>query len=210
MNCPNCGTQIQDGDLFCISCGTKVTPLPENTNNGDTSSMLSPADSLNPNPVPPYTEPIRQNPPGYAAQPPVQPNPSGYAQQPPVQQYRSFAKYLLLGIVTFGIYAIYFVYGMIRDINIICREDGKTTPGIVVFLLLNFVTLGIYGSWWVYCFAERLDHYSARKQFSLKSDAISILLWNSFGTFLFGLGPIFAYYKLIQNMNDVSLVYNRH
>ena len=210
MNCPKCGTQIQYGDLFCISCGTKVTPLSENANNGEASSMLSPTDSLRPNPVPPYSEPIRQNPSEYAQQPPVRQNPSGYAQQPPVRQDRSFAKFLLLSIVTLGIYGIYFEYCMIKDINIICQEDGKTTPGIVVLILLNCVTLGIYSSWWIYCFAERLDNYIARKQFSLKSDAINILLWNSFGYFLFGLGPIIAFYKLIQNMNDVSLVYNRH
>ena len=41
-----------------------------------------------------------------------------------VQQDRSFVKWLLLSIVTCGIYSFVFMYQWIKDINTICDGDG--------------------------------------------------------------------------------------
>ena len=29
MNCPNCGSHVSDGSLFCQNCGTKIEATPE-------------------------------------------------------------------------------------------------------------------------------------------------------------------------------------
>lgn len=66
-----------------------------------------------------------------------QPN---YPQQPmrQLKTNRSMWKYLLLGLVTFGIYDIVCLYTLTEDINIIAsRYDGKKTMN---FLLMNLLS----------------------------------------------------------------------
>ena len=53
---------------------------------------------------------------------------------------RGLLKYILLTIITCGIYAIYFEYAFARDMNIVCAGDGKKTRGVlaqIIFSALN-------------------------------------------------------------------------
>ena len=61
----------------------------------------------------------------------------GYA---PIKTDRGVIGWLLLSIVTCGIYSYYFLYCLARDINVMCQDDGDSTPGIAAFILLSFVT----------------------------------------------------------------------
>ena len=71
---------------------------------------------------------------------------------------RSLVAYILLSIITCGIYSYYFLYAMARDANVICSADGKKTGGLLAFILLSIVTCGIYGLW----VEKRLLQWKAR------------------------------------------------
>ena len=68
----------------------------------------------------------------------------------------SFWKMLLLSVVTVGIYMIYTLFCMAKDINLLCKGDGKDSPNFFVVILLNFVTGGVYGIYWMYLQQQRL------------------------------------------------------
>ena len=53
---------------------------------------------------------------------------------------RSVIRYFIYGILTCGIYAIYALYTLIRDINTLCKESGRKVPGLLTVLLLSIVT----------------------------------------------------------------------
>ena len=53
-----------------------------------------------------------------------------------VKTDRSLLIYILLTIVTFGIYGLIFIHELAKDVNEMCREDGKTTQGLLMLILL--------------------------------------------------------------------------
>ena len=65
----------------------------------------------------------------------------------PVKTDYSLLMYILLSIVTCGIYGLYFTYKMAQDTNQICAGDGDKTAGLGAYILLSLVTCGIYSFW---------------------------------------------------------------
>lgn len=63
-----------------------------------------------------------------------------------VKEDRSLVMYILLSIVTCGIYSYYFLYSIAQDANVVCADDGKKTSGLAAFILLlilRILKLGI-------------------------------------------------------------------
>lgn len=83
----------------------------------------------------------------------------GYA---PIKTDRGVIGWLLLSIVTCGIYSYYFLYCLARDINVMCQDDGDSTPGLAAFILLSFVTCGFYAPYWYYKIGNRLQANAPR------------------------------------------------
>ena len=66
---------------------------------------------------------------------------------------RKVWKILLLCIVTLGIYGFAFLFTVIKETNVACKEDGKHTREFWGLMGLSIITLGIYGIVWTYkCF----------------------------------------------------------
>ena len=63
---------------------------------------------------------------------------------------RSLAKFILLGIITFGIYPLVIMCGVSQDINIVAsRYDGKKTMHFaLVAFIFSWLTLGILPIVW--------------------------------------------------------------
>ena len=68
---------------------------------------------------------------------------------------RSIPLYIILTIITCGLFGIYWLIVMADDMNALAN-DGDNTSGAVVFLL-TLVTCGIYGWFWVYKQGQRVD-----------------------------------------------------
>ena len=58
-------------------------------------------------------------------------------------EQRNFVTFLLLNIITCGIYGWYYIYTMTRDINTMVGDDGRNTDPTTA-LLLSIFTCGIY------------------------------------------------------------------
>lgn len=126
----------------------------------------------------------------------------------PVKTDRSLLMYILLGIITCGIYNWYFIYSLARDVNIMCREDGKNTGGLLAFILLSIITCGFYALYWEYSLGNRLAANAPRYGMVFQENGTTVLLWYLVGIFLCGIGPYVAMHILIKNSNALGVAYN--
>ena len=121
---------------------------------------------------------------------------------------RSLLVYILLSIMTCGIYSIIFWYMYTEDINKVCAGDGNESPNYILVWLLSIVTCGIYGFYWYYKQGNRLQAAAPRYGLSFQENGTSVLLWILLGTFLCGIGMFVAIHILIKNLNAIAIEYN--
>ncbi|WP_251388334.1 DUF4234 domain-containing protein [Mediterraneibacter agrestimuris] len=127
----------------------------------------------------------------------------------PLKTDRGLLGYILLSIVTCGIYSYYFIYTIARDVNVACEGDGQSTGGLLKFILLSILTCGIYSFWWEYSLGNRLAMNAPRYGMSFTENGTSVLMWLLFGVLLCGIGPYIAMNILIKNTNSICMAYNR-
>ena len=138
-----------------------------------------------------------------------------YVQTPPpvgngfLPTDRSLPLYIILSIVTCGIYGYYFLYTMARDTNIACAGDGETTPGLAQLILLSLVTCGIYAFYWDYKIGDRLFKNGPRYGLTFTENGTTILMWDIIGLLIGGIGHYIAMYFLIKNLNSICVEYNQ-
>lgn len=128
----------------------------------------------------------------------------------PLKTDRGLLGYILLSIITCGIYNYYFIYTVARDVNTACAGDGKTTGGLLKYILLSLITCGIYSWWWEYSLGNRLAENAPRYGMSFTENGTTILMWILFGMLLCGIGPFIAMNIIIKNTNSICMAYNRY
>lgn len=72
---------------------------------------------------------------------------------------RNVAIYVILTIVTCGIFGFYWM--MVLNDDVLAAEGGPGTGGGTV-VILTLVTCGIYGIYWAYQLGQRIDRINAR------------------------------------------------
>lgn len=82
----------------------------------------------------------------------------------------------IFGILTCGLYSVYYWYQYGEDVNVICSEDGKVTQNYIVAWLLGIITCGIYSLYWIYSLASRLDTASKKYDVNVESPALFTLI----------------------------------
>jgi hypothetical protein len=123
---------------------------------------------------------------------------------------RSIWAYIFLGIITCGIYSLYMMYTLERDINIACDGDGDHTTSFWAYLGLSIITCGIYHFYYVYKMGNRLQRNAPRYGLSFQENGTSVLMWNLFGMFLCGIGAYIAMNILLVNTNAICREYNAY
>lgn len=126
-----------------------------------------------------------------------------------LKEDRSLVTYILLSLVTCGIYGYYFIYKLAEEVNIACEGDGEQTSGLVAFILLSFITCGIYAYYWYYKLGNRLAANAVRYNLNFQENGTTVLMWCIFGAFLCGIGQFVAMHILIKNSNMICAAYNR-
>jgi len=86
---------------------------------------------------------------------------------------------IILTIFTCGFYGIYWLYCIIRDINIVSGDPNSMSP--VVVILLSFVTCNIYFFYWVYKAGVMLDQKDAEMGKLSENRPVIYLLFSIFG-----------------------------
>lgn len=132
--------------------------------------------------------------------------------QAPVGQMktgRSLAKFILLSIVTLGIYSIVYYSSISNDINIAAsRYDGKKTMHYCLLLfLVGPITLGIATIVWFHKISDRIGSELRRRNIDYNFGASDFWLWNVLGAIII-VGPFIYLHKLSTAMNKIAENYN--
>lgn len=186
MYCKKCGKEITSNQRFCPACGTPQNVTEQPTVNVNVYSNAADTQSS-------YGE--------YQS----------YEAAPgPLATDRSLFTYILLNLITCGIYGWYFLYCMARDVNIACDGDGETTPGLGKLILLSLLTFGIYGYYWYYKLGNRLSANAPRYGMTFQENGASVIIWCVVGYLICGFGTWVAMHILIKNTNAICQAYNNY
>lgn len=123
---------------------------------------------------------------------------------------RGLLKFILLNIITLGIYSLVFFSSISSDINIIAsRYDGKKTMHfcLLVFIIAP-ITFGIGGIVWYHRISKRIGKELERRSINYHFGAASFWLWNVIGSIIF-IGPFVYIHKLAKAMNLLAEDYNQ-
>ncbi|WP_091206042.1 DUF4234 domain-containing protein [Oribacterium sp. WCC10] len=197
MFCKKCGNQLADDAKFCPVCGEQVNSI-NNFKEFSQGAYNAANSALN----------KAENELGDAARN-IAGNNGGYYGGERLKEDRSLLMYILLTIVTCGIYSYYFVYKLAQDVNTACNGDGQETAGLVKYILLSVITCGIYSFYWQYCLGNRLASNAYRYNLAFQENGTTVLMWDLFGILLCGIGPFIAMNILINNTNKICAAYNR-
>lgn len=204
MFCSSCGAQIPDGSAVCPNCGVSLS-LGQKMNDAasdmanNARDAFSRAESSLAGEINDIQRNINQG----------QNQNMGGNGNMRLKTDRSLPMYILLTIVTCGIYSYYFVYQIAQDVNVACEGDGEQTSGLVAFILLSFITCGIYSWIWQYKLGNRLATNAPRYGLAFQENGTTILMWNIFGILLCGIGPFIAMHIIIKNSNAICAAYNQ-
>lgn len=114
----------------------------------------------------------------------------------------SLPKFILLSLITFGIYGIYTFAKMGNCLDLAASKyDGKKTMSFwLVFFLVGPITLEIGTLVWFHKFSGRLGRELARRQLPVSFSSGTFWLFNVLGAIVL-VGPFIYIYKLSKAMN---------
>ncbi len=117
---------------------------------------------------------------------------------------KNIALYIILNIVTLGIYRFFFWYKWTKDVDKLCDGDDKESANYFLVLILNVFTLGINAPIWNYQMAERLFQKADDYGVEIKHGGLFIMIWKLIpfvGSFVANLLKIVYINKLIAAYN---------
>ena len=123
---------------------------------------------------------------------------------------RDLVKLIVFGLITCGIYSIFFWYRYAEDMNIVCDGDGEHTTNFIAAILLSIITCGIYQFYYFYKIGNRLARNAPRYGLQFQENGTTILMWEIFASFLCGLGVWISWHIMIKNMNALAAAYNNY
>ncbi len=119
-------------------------------------------------------------------------------------QQRKIAKYVLLQIVTLGLYGLFFWSDWTEDLNKICEDDGKESANYILVFILDIFTFGIYSFAWNYIHSERMYRIAPKYGIELKHGGSYILLLRLILFFL----PVVGTIEKLKLFNTLAVAYN--
>ncbi len=122
---------------------------------------------------------------------------------------KGLLKYILLSLITCGIYGIVVMSSVSNSINIVAsRYDGKKTMHFCMLLfLVGPLTLGIGYFVWYHKISARIGAELKRRGIDYSFGASAFWLWNVLGALII-IGPFVYLHKLFKATNLVCKHYN--
>lgn len=122
---------------------------------------------------------------------------------------RSLLKFILLSIITLGIYGLVVMTKISTEINTIAGpyDNKKTMNYCLVVLIFSWLTMGIVPLVWAHRFSNRVGSELLRRNLPYQFDAGTFWLWNVLGS-LIVVGPFVYTHKLLTAMNMLCTDYN--
>ena len=126
----------------------------------------------------------------------------------PIKDDRTFLRLLLLSYVTLGIYWFWHLHHWTKDINTLCKDDGKNNEGVLLNILLTIVTCGMFSVFWWFKAADRLSRAGVRESVAVDVTGGKVLGLCIAGMLTWGIFTWYAQYLVMQATNDLAVNYN--
>ena len=122
---------------------------------------------------------------------------------------RSLVKFILLSIITLGIYGLVVETKMSIDINTIASpyDNKKTMNYCLVVFVFSWLTCGIVPIVWQHRISARFGDELARRGIDYTFGAKDFWLWGVLGSLII-VGPFIYYHKFLKSMNLLCENYN--
>jgi len=123
---------------------------------------------------------------------------------------RSLGKFILLTIVTLGIYYIIEMTRISRDVHTAAFENDRkaTMPYWLVFLFFSWLTAGLALIFWYHRISARIADDLAWRGIDSSFGAKDYWLWHVLGSIIV-VGPFVYYHKLLKAVNLLCDDYNK-
>lgn len=117
---------------------------------------------------------------------------------------KNIALYIILNIVTFGIFRFFFWWKWTKDVDKMCEGDGKESANYFLILILNVFSLGINVPVWNYQMAERIYQKGGELGAEIKHGGLFVMFWKLIpflGSFIANMLKIVYFNKLVDAYN---------
>ncbi len=123
---------------------------------------------------------------------------------------KSLLKYILLSIITFGIYGLVVMSSVSNDINVAAsRYDGKRTMHYCLLaFIISPITFGIASIVWYHKISARIGCELKRRNIEYSFSAADYWLWDVLGSIIV-IGPFVYFHKLFKATNLICADYNQ-
>ena len=121
---------------------------------------------------------------------------------------RGLVKWIILSILTLGIYDLVMMYHISDEINYVAQKDGKKTMNyLLLFFIIAPITFGLgYLIWW-HRICSRMGSELERRGIDYKFGAGTFWGWGILGAVIL-IGPLVLRYKFFKAMNLLNAAYN--
>ena len=121
---------------------------------------------------------------------------------------RNLISFLLLSIITFGIYDIWFLHCLVKDVNDICAEYNRKSAGVLALILLGVITFGLYGVFWWYRLGDMLAYTARKRNVRVTVSGGTVLACGIASYFVCGLANLIALHSIFEATNDLAVDFN--
>ncbi len=128
----------------------------------------------------------------------------------PMRSDRSLLTYILLTILTCGIYNVVFYSDLGDDVNFVSspRDGQKLMHFCLMYFIVSPLTCGIYSLIWFHNMSARIGNEARARGIATDFGAASFWLWYVLGSFIV-VGPFIYIHQLCSTMNMICDDYNR-
>ncbi len=125
-----------------------------------------------------------------------------------LNENRDFLKFLLLNIVTLGLYRIFYYIPFSFDLDkVASRHDGKKTMNYLFAWVISLFTFSIVMLVWYYGVHSRIKEELERRKLDFELKPSDFWGWYFFGSWII-VGPYIFERKLMKAMNMLCKEYN--
>ena len=121
---------------------------------------------------------------------------------------RGLIKFLLLSLITFGIYGLVVMTHISMEIDTIAspRDHKSTLNYLLVVLILGPITCGIFPLIWYHNLSNRIGDELKARNLGYEFDAGTFWGWAFLGSLIL-IGPFVFLHKLLKSMNLINESY---